>query len=109
MIHPSTTQPQGDFQMSNYQSEFANYDDVLSIPAGWVDTSWHNDICPSFEKTFGDVTFRLWCDFKNPELREVGGLRFTVCTYLNEDELNESIGQSESLEEALNFVNKETV
>jgi hypothetical protein len=109
MIHPSTTQPQGDFQMTRYQSEFFNYDDVLSIPAGWIDTSWHNDICPSFEKTFGDVTFRLWCDYANVEKREVGGKRFTVTKYLKQDDEFEFVGESEELEEALNFVNKETV
>ena len=95
--------------MSNYQSEFANYDDVLSIPTGWVDTSWHNDICPSFEKTFGDVTFRLWCDYANIEKREVGGKRFIVSKYLAENDEYEFVGESENFEEALNFVNKETV
>jgi hypothetical protein len=86
-----------------YKIEFPHYDDTITLPEGWTDTSWHNDVCPSFEKTFGDTIFRLWCDFKDPEKREVGGLRFTVCTYLNEDELKEDIGQSESLEDALAF------
>ena len=89
-----------------HKTEFPHYDDTLTLPDGWVDTSWHNDVCPSFEKVFGDTTFRLWCDFKDPELREVGGLRFTVCTYI-EDELSESLGQSESMEEALKIINEE--
>jgi hypothetical protein len=89
-----------------YKTEFPHYDDTLTLPDGWVDTSWHNDVCPSFEKVFGDTTFRLWCDFKDPEQREVGGLRFTVCTYI-EDELNASLGQSESMEEALKIIDEE--
>ena len=91
-----------------YKTEFPHYDDTLSLPEGWTDTSWHNDICPSFERVYGDTTFRLWCDFKDPELREVGGLRFTVCTYLNEDELHESIGQFETMGEALALINEVT-
>jgi len=91
-----------------YKTEFPHYDDTLSLPEGWIDTSWHNDICPSFERVCGDTTFRLWCDFKDPELRELGGLRFTVCTYLNEDELHESIGQFETMGEALALINEVT-
>jgi hypothetical protein len=90
-----------------YTTEFSHYDDTLSLPEGWTDTSWHNDICPSFERVYGDTTFRLWCDFKDPERRELGGQRFTVCTYLNEDELKEDIGQFDTLEEALDCVNAE--
>lgn len=91
-----------------YMKEFPHYDDTLSLPEGWADTSWHNDICPSFEKTFGDTIFRLWCDFKDPELRELGGQRFIVCTYLNEDELKEDIGQFDTIEEALALINEVT-
>jgi len=91
-----------------YKTEFPHYDDTLSLPEGWTDTSWHNDICPSFERVYGDTTFRLWCDFKDPEQREVGGLRFTVCTYLTEDELSESIGQFETMGEALALINEVT-
>jgi len=91
-----------------YKNEFSHYDDTLDLPKGWIDTSWHNDVCPSFEKVFGDTTFRLWCDFKDPALREVGGLRFTVCTYINEDELSESLGQFESMDEALALIDEVT-
>jgi hypothetical protein len=91
-----------------YKTEFPHYDDTLSLPEGWIDTSWHNDICPSFERVYGDTTFRLWCDFRDPELRELGGQRFTVCTYLNEDELSESIGQFDTMAEALALINEVT-
>jgi len=94
--------------MRTLNSEFPNYDDTITMPEGWIDTSWHNDVCPSFEKVFGDTTFRLWCDFKDPALREVGGLRFTVCTYINEDELSESLGQFESMDEALALIDEVT-
>ncbi len=94
--------------MSNYKTEFPDYDQQLSLPDGWVDTSWHNDVSPSFEKQFGAVTYKLWCDYMNPDRREVGGEQFTVSVYI-EDEVNfECIGQFETLLEALEFISKET-
>jgi hypothetical protein len=94
--------------MSNYKTEFPDYDLLLSLPAGWVDVSWHNDVSPSFVKQFGEVAYKLWCDYSDPDRREVGGEQFTVCVYI-EDEVNfECIGQFDSLQEALDFVNKET-
>jgi hypothetical protein len=91
-----------------YKTEFPDYDDELSLPEGWVDTSWHNDVSPSFEKQFGEVTYKLWCDYPDPDRREVGGEQFTVCVYI-EDEVNfECIAQCNTLQQALDFVNKET-
>jgi hypothetical protein len=95
-----------------YTTEFPHYDDTLSLPEGWTDTSWHNDTCPSFERVYGDVTFRLWCDFKDPEQREVTGRRFTVCVNLDKNHAFEDdyqcIGQSDSLGEALALINEVT-
>jgi hypothetical protein len=91
-----------------YKNEFSHYDDTLDLPKGWIDTSWHNDVCPSFEKVFGDTTFRLWCDFKDPALREVGGLRFTVCKYDSNADEFECIGQFESMDEALALIDEVT-
>ena len=90
----------------NYKTEFPSYDDELSLPDGWMDTSWHNDVSPSFEKQLGDTTYRIWCDYKDPEKREVGGKQFTV--YVEDLVLNVCIGQFETLLEALELVNKET-
>jgi hypothetical protein len=91
-----------------YKTEFPHYDDTLSLPSGWIDTSWHNDTCPSFERVFGDTTFRLWCDFKDPELREVGGQRFTVCQYCPVVDEFQSVSESESLAEVLALINEVT-
>ena len=91
-----------------YMEEFPHYDDQLNLPDGWVDSSWHNDVCPSFEKTIGDTTLRLWCDFKDPDLREVGGLRFILSKYNPETDELEDVGQSESLYEILVLITKVT-
>ncbi len=91
--------------MSNYKTEFPDFDNELILPDGWVDTSWHNDVSPSFEKQFGDVTYRIWCDYENTDRREVGGEQFTV--YVEDEVLNDCIAQFSTLQEALDFVNKE--
>lgn len=95
--------------MSNYKAEFANYDQELIFPDGWIDTSWHNDVSPSFEKQLGDITYKIWCDYKDPEKREVGGKQFTVATYdFNEFEELQDLAEFDTLQEALDFVSKET-
>lgn len=93
----------------NYKTEFPSYDDELSFPDGWIDTSWHNDVSPSFEKQLGDITYRIWCDYKDPEKREVGGRQFTVAIYdQNEFEELQDLAGFNTLQEALELVNKET-
>jgi hypothetical protein len=93
--------------MSNYKSEFRNYDDTLNFPEGWIDTSWHNDVSPSFQKQLGDITYRIWCDYKDPDRREVGGKQFTVATYdsIELEELQD-LAEFNTLQEALNFVSE---
>ena len=93
--------------MSNYKSEFCNYDDTLNFPEGWIDTSWHNDVSPSFQKQLGDITYRIWCDYKDPDRREVGGKQFTVATYdsIELEELQD-LAEFNTLQEALDFVSE---
>ncbi len=60
-----------------YKSEFGSHG--YTVPA-WVqelvrlrvlkDTSWHNDVSPSFETADGDI--RLWVDHRDPAERETG-------------------------------------
>lgn len=68
--------------ITTYRTEFPDYDDQLTAPAGWDDTSWKNDICPSFAYPagvdFDQPYLRLWCDYANPARRELSaeGPRF---------------------------------
>ena len=90
----------------DYKVEFPHYDDELIIPDGWVDTSWHNDVSPSIEKQIGDIKYKIWCDFKDPNKREVGGKQFTVATYdQNEFEELQDLADFDTLQEALNSIN----
>jgi hypothetical protein len=91
-----------------YKTEFPDYDQQLSLPDGWIDASWHNDVSPSFEKQFGDIKYKIWCDYKEPDRREVGGKQFTVAKYdSNEFEELQDLAEFDSLQEALDFVSKE--
>jgi hypothetical protein len=92
--------------MSNYMTEFPDYDDTLILPEGWQDISWHNDARPCFENRIGEIAFVIFCDYKDSDRREMKGEpRFVV--YL-EDPLNfVCINQSETLAEALEFIDKQ--
>jgi len=54
-----------------YRNEFPDFpasDMPGDIPPGFVDSSWRNDICPSFtNEALGLV---LWIDFADPSRRE---------------------------------------
>lgn len=74
--HPEWTSPEG-----------------FTIPAGFVDTSWHNDSCPSFSKQLDDHRrVCLWIDYADPAERETGVAgRYYVCIY--GDEHGEALGK----------------
>lgn len=58
----------------NYKNEFPDYDDTLPTLEGFEDCSWKNDVCPSLCETGKepDDAIFIFCDYKNPELRENG-------------------------------------
>lgn len=74
--------------MRTVKTEFPDYDGELPYIAGYEDSSWHNDACPSIEKDYGNgVRVRIWCDYADPERRESNGYtRFGVVAYSPTDE-----------------------
>jgi len=62
----------------NYKYEFPNFDyDIPQLPEGFVDVSWHNDVCPSFSKDLNDKQeMVVWVNYANEDKRECGGLQF---------------------------------
>lgn len=57
-------------------TEFPNYP-MASLPnlEGFIDTSWHNDTCPSWRRD----NYIVWVDWPNDQDRELpGGGRFIV-------------------------------
>jgi len=60
--------------------EFPKYDPTTlpKLPKGFVETSWHNDACPSWEGSFGRL--KLYIDWQEPSQRDTpSSRRFTLC------------------------------
>lgn len=64
---------------AQYVREFPAYGALdFTVPEGFEDISWHNDVCPSF----AGKGFLLWADFKMVEWRELADTqRFALCLY----------------------------
>ena len=56
---------------------FSNYDGELPTLAGFVDDSWRHDACPSMINETRNL--KLWVDYVDPDRRECGGARYTLC------------------------------
>jgi len=63
-----------------YKYEFPNFDyDIPQLPDGFVDVSWHNDVCPSFSCDLNEKQeMVVWVDFADENMRECGGQQFTL-------------------------------
>ena len=59
-----------------YKYEFPDFDGELPVIEGFVDDSWHNDVCPSmFNKR---TNIKLWVDYVDPDKREGREKRYCV-------------------------------
>lgn len=77
-----------------YKKEFPDYDDVLVIPKGFEDQSWHNDVCPHVVKSIMDykntsIEMRIWQDYKDPALRERENKRYLFQIHIYTDVLDD--------------------
>jgi len=88
-----------------YKQEFPNYDDVINVPEGFEDFSWHNDACPSIGISLDlDTHIIIWCEYKSIEKRESGSMhRFIVC--ITNDLDNDDKGYFDDLDDAVLFAN----
>lgn len=89
-----------------YKREFPDFDyEIPFLGNGWVDSSWHNDVSPSFEYHCKDGhIYRLWFDYLNPDQREVGGSQFVLSEYSNDESLG-YIFESDDLNEVIDRFN----
>lgn len=84
---------------------FENFDDVIEIPEGWINTTWRNNACPSIELQIDkDYSVTIWIDYKNPELREMKGKRFIV-SLVDPEEDYSPMGEFDTIEEAIKHAN----
>jgi hypothetical protein len=83
---------------------FYNYDGKLPRIKGFIDDSWLNDVCPSLLNESKNI--KLWVDYKNPDRRECGGLRYTLCEYNENQDYPKQLFTTESLTEMRKYINE---
>lgn len=67
-----------------HEDEFPEIRIDVEIPEGFVDTSWHNDVSPSFEHAGLDL--KLWIDAEDPADREMPTPRYALWQGIEADE-----------------------
>ncbi len=91
--------------MPLYKSEHPDFGEMeFQIPAGFVDSSWHNDSCPSW---FDEQSWlKLWIDYADPDKRESPGPRFALQQYNSDHEFVDELLRSDDFDEVLCAVMK---
>jgi hypothetical protein len=81
---------------------FNDYDGELPKLEGFVDVSWKNDACPSMLNE--EREYKLWIDYVDPNKRECGGMRYTLCAYDESEDQYLYLFSSESLSTIEDFL-----
>jgi hypothetical protein len=98
----------------NYKTEFPCFDFVIpQLPDGFIDTSWHNDVSPKFERKYNEThSVVFWVDYLDESRRECGGRQLTVLIQLTDDDgvgsyiEPEYVIETDSWDEAINAINQ---
>ena len=90
--------------MINYKTEFPRFTDPFPEIEGFIDTSWHNDACPSLGKELRPNDWlHLFVNFSDPDKREIGLCKYSV--HFNVDgEENQFLLETDDLDEAKTFI-----
>ena len=89
--------------LEGWEQTFADID----MPDQWINSSWHNDACPSF----AFKGWQIWIDEKNLKDREavsqgfLDSPRFTIME-VNNYSHSKTCEQLENFQDVLDFVNK---
>lgn len=90
------------------ETEFPDYpkEDLPPIPETWIDVSWHNDSCPSWQ--IGP--YIIFIDYKDPDERESGekATRYFVMTDRSKRSDRGDILQTNNWETVLGFIKERT-
>lgn len=92
--------------MRTLTSEFPDFGPLnLTLPEGFEDTSWHNDICPSFSRELADGSkVVIFVDYEDLEKRELSDEnRFNVYV-INEDDTYKGTLATDVWSKVLEFV-----
>ena len=82
------------------KTEFPDFpdSDMPAIPAGFEDSSWHNDACPSMRNA--TLQLLIWINYSDPEKQEtLGWPRFLVVD--ENDERGEATLETDDWNEVL--------
>lgn len=89
----------------SYKYEFPDYDCEMPTLEGFTDASWHNDACPSMErKLYSNSYIKVWCDYKDASMREIGGDQYTVTHYYEDTFDFLPMFSSDDIEEVKKFI-----
>jgi hypothetical protein len=90
-----------------YKTEFPDFVLDVEIPEGFTDQSWHNDVCPRFERDLPDGRYLvIWVDFADPKEREYSNChRFAVDLYEPDSTYLRTLIRSDNWQDIVNFVN----
>src|SRR5262245_47820271 len=84
-----------------YRDEFADFpaSDMPKLPEGFIDTSWHNDTCPSFSHEIARLI--LFVDYLDPRERELDQPRFTLCEITKDGQTGDCVAACEYWDDML--------
>jgi hypothetical protein len=87
--------------MSSFTVEFPAFDTATMpvIPENWIDVSYHNDACPSFDTQKGLIVFVDFEDLHEREFFE--GERFNL---INSEDCDDTVFSSDDWKAVLDFV-----
>jgi hypothetical protein len=80
---------------TNYRTAFPDFVLDIEVPAGFDDTSYRNDSCPSWVNARAGL--HLFIDYQDPADRETDGPRFILSEF-DDDGVGATIVESEDIE-----------
>lgn len=91
----------------SYKTEFPDFVLDVEIPEGFTDQSWHNDVCPRFERALPDGRYlSIWVDFADPKEREYSNChRFAVDLHEPDSTYLRTLIRSDNWQDIVDFVN----
>ena len=97
--------------MRTWRGEFADFDENLDSKAkdleslGFEDSSWHNDICPSYSLyQTGDKHVQIFIDYLDPALREFPDWKRYLVIAVDSDNTTSPMFRSDDWGEAIAFL-----
>ena len=101
-----TTNKKRLWQEEHGDAQLPEWVDTLVDAGLLIDTSWHNDSCPSFQIRSDGImdASTLWIDYPMPEERDCGGSRFFICPPDDDEQAGSIVWESDNEQDALRYL-----